>query len=75
MVWSETCESPNPAFGRNDVYGTGGFGLVGVNNGAARGELSKDYFDEGSTVTTTGVRSGSSAGMTGIGGATGLDPH
>ena len=58
-------------------YATGkaAFGLVGVNNGPGMGELYQDYFDAGTTGTTTGVGSGPSAGVTAIGGSTGLDPH
>ena len=53
--------------------GKGAYGFVGVNNGSDG--LSNDYYDEGTTNTTIGVGAGSSAGVTAIGGSTGLDPH
>ena len=60
-----------------DSYATGNaaFGLVGVNKGSGMGELSQDYFDIGSTGATMGVGSGPAAGVSAIGGSTGLDPH
>ena len=66
--------------GVNDTYGSiqtswasgrAVFGFAGVNNGT----FTQDYFDTASTGTTTGVGSGPSAGVTAIGGSTGLDPH
>ncbi len=50
--------------------GSGGYGFVGDNNGT----LTSDVFDAGTTNTTVGVGSGPSAGLTAIGGSTGLDP-
>ena len=66
--------------GVNDQHGTvstsyatgkGGAGFAGTNNGA----LSNDYFDESATGTSTGIGSGSNAGVTAIGGSSGPDPH
>ena len=66
--------------GVNDTYGSvshpyatgkGGSGFVGVNGGS----LYANYFDASSTDTTTAVGSGSSAGVTAIGGSTGFDPY
>ncbi len=50
--------------------GLGGDGFAGVNGGT----LTSDDFDTGTTGTTTGVGSGSSSGLTAIGGNTGLNP-
>ena len=41
----------------------------------AGGTVSDVYWDEGTSGWTTGTGAGSSTGLTGIGGATGLDPH
>jgi hypothetical protein len=46
-----------------------------VGEQAAGGSFTNVYWDEGTSGLTDGVGSGSSAGLSGIGGATGLDPH
>ena len=50
--------------------GKGGYGFAGTNSGT----LTSDVFDEGSSNTSLGVGSGSSTGVTAIGGSTGLNP-
>ena len=50
--------------------GKGGYGFAGTNSGT----LTSDVFDEGSSNASLGVGSGSSTGVTAIGGSTGLNP-
>ncbi len=53
------------------AIGKAGNGFAGTNSGT----LTDDVFDTGSTGASMGVGSGSGAGLTGMGGSTGLDPN